>query len=117
MPAYKQASHADRHKYGPDDGLILTCYCGADEQVGIEESISMEREEQGMDYPDLFSFTVTRYIWYGWDRIKEAWKILRGDPWPGRAATDEVLIDEDAARVLRDWLTEKLDKREAKDGR
>jgi hypothetical protein len=98
MPVYEQVSF---NKFCPSDGIIITCYCGGDEKIEVEESISMEKDSE----PDMFSFTVTRRVRCLSERLKEAWDVLRGRSYP---YTDYVLIDEDAARVLADWINNKL---------
>jgi len=105
MAAYKKMSF---NQYDNADGLIITCFCGSDEKIEVEEAIRMETEHN----PDVFSFTVTRRIRRIGYRIKEAWDVLRGRPYP---YTDYVLIDRDAAMILIDWMLSRMSYRKEKD--
>jgi len=78
------------------DYLCLRCKCGSC-------YLHVERDEDGewffelTNYPEPFS---------GWERIKQAWKVLKGEP---LCLGDVILDDEDAER-LKEYIQRKLHK-------
>ncbi len=122
MPAFRQVS---KERFGEDkDDLLIHCFCGAEEYVRFtvldEEDVSSEYIDLGVvhkgdsDYPMLLWITFSKIpvSWWFWrDRLKNLWDSFMGRKY---SLSDTVLIDEEGAKVLRDWIDEMLEDR--KDG-
>ena len=118
MTAFRQVSrnHFDDEK----DELLVQCFCGAEEYVQFavadKEGVKYEYIEVGIDhkgdenYPTLLYITFSKVpnSWKFWrDRFRNLWESFMGRKY---SITDTVLIDENAAIVLRDWIDEMLEK-------
>ncbi len=116
MTAFRQVS---RNQFDNEkDDLIIQCFCRAEEYVQFtvldKEDVEDEYIELGVDhrgdenYPTLLYITLSKIpnSWKFWrDRFRNLWESFMGRKY---SISDTVLIDENAARVLRDWIDEML---------
>ena len=119
MTAFRQVS---RNQFDSEkDELLIQCYCGAEEYVQFavldKDEIESEYIDAGVDfegdanYPKLLWITFSKIpaSWHFWRRrLKNLWESFMGRRY---SLTDTVLIDENAAIVLRDWLDEMIKER------
>ena len=116
MTAFRQVS---KDRFGTEkDELLITCFCGAEEYVRFavldKRDVKEEYIELGVDhrgdehYPTLLWVSFSRFpaTWKSWRwRLRDMWSNLREQRY---SLSDTVLIDEEAARALRDWIDEML---------